>query len=320
MKTIALVGPTASGKTALSLLLARYCHAEIICCDSMQVYRGMDIGTATPTKEEMGEIPHHMLSFLSPETTFSAADYALMAEQVAREVTERGHLPLFCGGTGLYLEAVRTARHEGDSTAPSPALRATLNEAFEREGAEALWERLRALDPAAADTIHPHNTHRVIRALEICLSTGKSKTEHDAEAKKKNPDIDMLIFGIRFEDRHLLHDRIARRVHMMMDEGLLEEVRTLDRAGLLCEGSTAYGAIGYKELLAYLHGECDLQDAVEQMIVHTRQYAKRQMTWFRRTEGLHWLTADRDGHIRESSELFEDARPMIDEFLADERI
>ncbi len=299
MKAIAVVGPTAGGKTALAIALAERLGGEIICCDSMQIYRGMDIGTAKPTSEELSRVPHHLFDFADPAAPFSAADYAPLAMQAAREITSRGHLPIFCGGTGLYLDAVRTLRHEGDAPAPNPALREELLRGTEEERVRrALWERLCAIDPVAAEATHHNNVRRVVRALEIYLTTGKTKTEIDAAANRRNPDLDVTVFGLFWEDRTLLHARIGARVEDMLARGLVSETCSLREAGVFRKNATAAQAIGYKELLPALDGTLSLSEAEENLKTATRRYAKRQMTYFRAMEGLIPIAADEAGTPR----------------------
>ncbi len=312
MRALAVVGPTAGGKTALALSLAERLDGEIIACDSMQIYRGMDIGTAKPTAEERARAPHHLFDFADPSVPFSAADYAPLALQAAREITARGHLPIFCGGTGLYLDAVRTLRHAGEAPPPDPQLRAELAEGTEtEEGRLALWERLRKVDPEAAAAIHPNNVRRVIRALEVYLTTGKTKTALDAAANQPNPEIDLTIVGLFYESRELLGARIDARVDAMLQAGLLEETRRLDAAGVFTANATAAQAIGYKELLPVLRGESTLDAAAAQLKTATRRYAKRQMTYFRAMQGLCPLTADRDGVLRPAEKILEEALALM---------
>ncbi len=304
MRAIAVVGPTAGGKTSLALALAARLGGEIICCDSMQIYRGMDIGTAKPTPEERARAPHHLFDFADPFVPFSAADYAPLAMAAAEDITSRGHLPIFCGGTGLYLDAVRTLRHAGEAPPPDPALRETLMRGTEEEaGRVALWERLRAVDPVAAEATHPNNIRRVVRALEVYLTTGKTKTELDAVANQINPALDLTIIGLFYESRELLHTRIHARVDAMLEAGLEAETRRLADSGVFRANATAAQAIGYKELLPYLAGDISLDAAVEQLKTATRRYAKRQMTYFRAMQGLFPVAADRDGAVRDTEEV-----------------
>ncbi len=317
MKAIAVVGPTAGGKTALALSLAKRLNGEIIACDSMQIYRDMDIGTAKPTAAERAAAPHHLFDFADPMVPFSAADYAPLAMQAVTDISARGALPIFCGGTGLYLDAVRTLRHAGEAPPPDPALRETLQQrARTDEGRVALWEQLRSIDPAAAEATHPNNVRRVVRALEIYLTTGKTKTEIDARAGLKNPDLEILIFGLFYENRELLNARIHARVDAMLRDGLAEETRRLSDHGVFLANATAAQAIGYKELLPAIAKDISFEEATEQLKTATRRYAKRQMTYFRRMEGLIPVSADRDGAVRSPAELTDELLTHITPFLA----
>ncbi len=317
MKTVAIVGPTASGKTALSIAIALQCGGEILSCDSMQIYREMDIGTAKATQEEQAMCPHHLIDLIAPTTPFSAADYAAMAEKKMRELHARGVLPVFCGGTGLYLEAVRTLRHEAGAPPPDPALRASLQaQALTTEGKLALYATLQDIDPDAASATHPNNTHRVIRALEVFYTTGKTKTAWDKLSSQKNPDVDFLTIGLDFTDRAILYHRIDTRVDAMLERGLLEETRSLFQKGYLETASTASQAIGYKELLGYLKGECSLEEAVETLKTASRRYAKRQLTWFRRDPSIVWIWANDGDRIKTQEELLQEAIPLVEHHLS----
>ena len=312
MKAIAVIGPTASGKTALSLALAARLDAEIIVCDSMQIYRGMDIGTAKPTVAEIALCPHHLVDLVTPDTPYSASDYADAAMAAVRDITARGKLPIFCGGTGLYLDAVRTGRHTAAAPPPDPALRASLLEKAQTpEGRMVLYRSLCEVDPDAAAATHPNNVHRVVRALEIYLTTGKTKTAVDRLAPTVNPELSLYIVEPVFQDRQALYARIDARVGAMMAAGLLEETRRLRDAGVFAVNATAAGAIGYKELLPYLDGLCPLETAVETLKRATRRYAKRQMTYFRRLPGV--VTVPADGQTPEV--LAETLLPGIRAFL-----
>ena len=314
MKAVAILGPTACGKTALSLALAPKIRGEILVCDSMQVYRGLDIGTAKPTASERAVCPHHLVDLVSPETPFNAADYADAAMQTVREITARGNTPVFCGGTGLYLDAVRTLRHGDMPASPSPALRARLTEEAETpEGRDALYQRLSDIDPDAAAATHPNNVRRVIRALEIYETTGQTKTYWDRRASQKNPDLDILPIGLTFRDRETLYRRIDARVDAMIEAGLIEETKRLRDAGLFEKSPTAAAAIGYKELLTYLNGEAPLTAALEDLKTATRRYAKRQLTYFRRMPDIVWLFCDG----KTADDLAEEILPRVTAYLAE---
>ncbi len=279
IRCLAVTGATASGKTSLAIALARALGGEIISCDSMQVYRGMDIGTAKATAEERAAVPHHMIDILEPTEPFCAAEYAERAEAAAKEIAARGKLPIFCGGTGLYLEAVRTARH-GTPMESDPAFRAEAEDYARRMGNEALHARLRAVDPASAEDIHPNNVKRVVRALEIYHVTGKPKSVTDREACEENPRVSVLNLFLRFHSRELLYRRIDERVEAMVRAGLLAETERLYRTGRLLPGTTAAAAIGYKECLGALLGEITVEQAKAELKNATHHYAKRQETWF----------------------------------------
>ena len=309
IRIAAVVGPTASGKTALSVALAERMRAEVISCDSMQVYRRMEIGTARPTEEEMRGIPHHLVGVIEPETPFSAADYVFAAEKSLGEILERGNTPLFCGGTGLYLEAFLRGGFS-EAADGDPALRASLTEFAEKNGKDALYARLCECDPEAAERIHPNNVRRVIRALEICLSGGGRKSDTDRERSTYSERYAPTVVGLLWS-RPLLVERIDRRVCEMLRTGLLEETERLLREGVFDASETAAQAIGYKELLPYLRGECRLEDAVERLKIATRQYAKRQMTWFRAHGSVHWIEADRDGVPLKFEEIVNNAEKVF---------
>ena len=306
IRVCAVVGPTASGKSALAIELARSLDGEIVSCDSMQLYRGMDIGTAKPTKAEQEEIVHHMIDILSPMEKCSAADYAAAAFPLLKEIAARGKLPIFCGGTGLYLESVLYDRYPVEIPA-FPACREALYNLARERGNEYLHQRLFAVDPEAAAAIHPNNVKRVVRALEIYEGTGISKSEWDRRSKGIEPRVDAVVIGLRFEDRQLLYSRIDKRVDQMIANGLVEETEKLYDAGFLTEDTTAAQAIGYKELLPYLKGECGLDTAVSYIKQATRRYAKRQMTWFRAKSYIHWITVDEGGEEKTFKEIVNNA-------------
>lgn len=289
-RILAVVGPTASGKSALALELALRLGGEIVSCDSMQVYRGMDIGTAKPTAEDMQRVPHHMIDIADPEEEFTAGDYVARAGEAVEGILARGKLPVFCGGTGLYLDSFLRGGFE--ETKSDPEVRASLIRDAQELGAAAMHKLLCDIDPDAAAAIHPNNTRRVIRALEIYYTTGKSKTELDALTKDYPDRYDPIIIGLRFSDREKLYRRIDVRVDMMMEAGLLNETRRLLRTGVFERSRTAAQAIGYKELLGHLCGGMTLTAAVDELKKATRRYAKRQMTWFGANPAIEWIDAD----------------------------
>lgn len=291
IKTIAVTGPTASGKSALAIELAVRLGGEVISCDSMQVYKGLDIGTAKVREDEKRGIPHHMLDVALPSENFSSEDYALGAEKAVSDILSRGKLPIFCGGTGLYLDSfLRGARDDGATK--DEEYRAFLSEFAEKEGKDALHAKLREIDPTAADAIHPNNVKRVIRALEVCHVSGRTKTELDALSSEYRDDYDPIIICLRAKNRELLYSRIDARVDSMITDGLENEVRELKESGLLGADTTAGQAIGYKEMLSYLNGECSLDEAAGRIKLASRRYAKRQETWFKRQKGAFFIDID----------------------------
>lgn len=295
-KIIAVAGPTASGKSALALELCKRLDGELISLDSMQIYRGLDIGTAKPTKAEQAEVRHHMIDICEPTENFSAAEFAERAHKVIADVRSRGKRAVLCGGTGLYLDTV-LGRLDFGEIESDEKLRGELIAFAEKNGAEALHERLRGIDPQAAEKIHKNNVRRVARAIEIYELTGKTKTEHDREAISDSP-YESLIIGLDYDDREVLYSRINRRVDAMIEAGLEGEVRSLVSRGLLSAESTAGQAIGYKEMLGYIAGDCSLGDAVEKIKLGTRRYAKRQLTWLRRNPDIKWLYPDKLGDFQ----------------------
>lgn len=306
IRALSISGPTASGKTALSLSVAEKMGCEIISCDSMQIYRGMDIGTAKATPEERARVPHHLIDMISPSESYSAESYRADAMTAAREIVERGNIPLFVGGTGLYLDTVARG---ADHVAPGsdPAVRMRLTEEAEREGgADRLYDRLCKVDPEAAEKIHKNNIRRVIRALEIYESTGMTKTEADRLSSAPNSEIEISRVTLDFSDRELLYRRVDTRVDKMIEEGLVGEVEGLLSAGLLHPDTTAAQAIGYKEIAEYLAGRRSLESAIEEIKLNSRRYAKRQLTWFRHTDA-HRLTVDAEGSMRNIDDICSEA-------------
>ncbi|MBE6548200.1 MAG: tRNA (adenosine(37)-N6)-dimethylallyltransferase MiaA [Ruminococcaceae bacterium] len=279
IKIGAVVGCTASGKTSLAIELARRLDGEIICCDSMQIYKGMDIGTAKPTSEECAAVPHHLFDICSPEQTYSCADFVRDATAAVEEISSRGKLPIFCGGTGLYLDRFLRGGNS-DEAQNDENLRRELED-FAREcGVDALHGRLRELDAESADAIHKNNVKRVIRAIEICTLSGRKKSEIDRENSALTDKYDYTVIYPFYNDREILYERINRRVDMMMEAGLVEETRRLLEGGVFEKSQTASQAIGYKEIIPYIRGEASLYECVELLKTATRKYAKRQMTWF----------------------------------------
>ena len=311
-KILAIAGPTASGKSALAVSIAERFGGEIICCDSMQIYRRMDIGTAKPTAEECARAPHRMVDIVEPDSDFSCAEYVKAAAGEVKDVLSLGKLPVFCGGTGLYLDAFLRGSDFAE-TKVDVALREELGEFAKREGNEALHRELQKIDPESAAQIHPNNVKRVIRAIEIYRTGGVTKSEIDRLSKTCESEYDALVIALRYNDREILYDRIDKRVDAMIAEGLLEETRALYEEGIFEKNSTASQAIGYKEMLGVIRGEASLLEATELLKGATRRYAKRQMTWFSSKDYVNWIDADRDGKMRGFEEIFDEAATLMRE-------
>lgn len=301
---IAVVGPTASGKSWLAVQLAKWLDSEVVSSDSMQIYREMTIGTAKPTLTDMDAVPHHMVDFLPITESFSVADFTTKAGVCIRDIHSRGKIPILAGGTGLYVRSLLQNLDFSEANS-DPALREELHKIAEEQGVEVLMEELRQIDPASAARIEPKNIPRVIRAIELYRVTGKTMTQHLEESRCTPSPYSVCMIGLNYRDRDVLYGRINRRVDQMLEEGLLEEA---DRVLKMEGGKTALQAIGYKELKPYLDGEISLESAVENMKQGTRRYAKRQLTWFRREENIHWLYPD-DYETKEL--LLEAAKALI---------
>ena len=284
-KILVLCGPTASGKTALGVELALLTGGEVVSADSMQLYRGMDIGTAKPTAEEMRGVPHHMLDVAGPEEDYSVARYVREASACVDRILSRGKLPILVGGTGLYIDNLVAGR---EFAAFSGLWREELQARARAEGLPALYRQLQEVDPQRAEKLHPNDEKRILRALEVWYETGETITDHDRRTAAIPPRYDALRIGLDFTRREDLWRRIDRRVDQMMEQGLAEEVAGLLRQGL-SPGCTAMQAIGYKEIAAALRGEVPLEQAVEEVKLRSRQYAKRQRTWFRREPSVRWI-------------------------------
>ena len=305
-KILAVAGPTASGKTALSIALAHRLNGEIVSIDSMQVYRGMDIGTAKPTLEEREGVPHHLIDILEPDQAFSVADFLVHAKAAVSDVLSRGKLPILCGGTGLYLDAFLRGGL-AETPGANEELREELHQIAKDKGEHFLHEELQRVDPESAAATPPANVRRVVRALEIYRLTGTPKSEWDRRSRELPLSYHAAVIGLCFNDRALLYDRIDRRVDEMMANGLLDETKRLLDQDVFLRSPTAAAAIGYKELLPYFSGECTLEDAVAQLKTSTRRYAKRQQTWFAAKPYVRKLFVDRDGNVRKSEEIVNNA-------------
>ena len=285
-RLICICGPTASGKTALSVALAKQLHTEIISADSMQIYRGMDIGTAKPTAEERQGVPHHLLDICAPGEPFSVARYVELADAAAQDVLSRGMVPIVAGGTGLYMDAlIECSTFSGDETDLS--VREKYQRMAAEQGNEAVHAFLAKVDPEGAGRLHPNNLKRVIRALEVYEQTGMTIDAFNRLHKRPAPKYAALKIGVCPAERQTLYDRIDRRVDQMLADGLLEETKRLLDSGALA--GTAAQAIGYKELLGYLQGDAPLADCVALLKQRSRNYAKRQLTWLKRDDNIHWI-------------------------------
>ena len=303
---IAVVGATASGKTALGIALAKAYDGEVVSADSMQLYEGLDIATAKPTAAEMDGIPHHLISVLPPDMPCSVADYTARAEAVIHDIHSRGKLPIVVGGTGLYVDSLLDHIQFPDIPA-APEIRSRLESEAETLGRTALLLRLRECDPETAEKLHENNLRRIIRALEVFELTGIPLSEHARRSREIPPPWNVLRFGIGFRDRELLYARIRQRVDLMMQQGLLDEVRAEFESGRRRE--TAAAAIGYKELLPFLRDETALDDCIAVIKQETCRYAKRQGTWFRRNEQTNWIFRD---DIRDNAEILTKCQKMIE--------
>ena len=285
---VVIAGPTGSGKTALSVELARRFDGEVVSGDSMQIYKQMEIATAKPTLEEMRGVPHHLVGFLDCSKPYSVADYVKQASAVIEDIYGRGKLPFVVGRTGLYITSL--VNHISfDEIVSDSSLRSQLLDRLNREGGQSLLDELRQFDPETAAALHPNNGNRIVRAIEVYRLTGITMSEHQRRSREKPSPYRLCMIGLTAKNRQVLYDRINRRVDEMMQKGLLEEARRiLEIPGL----KTAYQAIGYKELAGYFDGTCTLETALEKIKQESRRYAKRQLTWFRRDERIHWLYLD----------------------------
>jgi len=305
---ICIAGPTASGKTALAVALAKAFNGEVVSCDSMQIYKRMDIGTAKPTMEEMDGIPHHMINVAEPDEDFSVSRYCEMAAPILDDIIARGKTAIIAGGTGLYMDSLI----KGNDFAPFPStgMREKLEAQADREGMEAMLQLLQSIDPDAAAKLHLSDRKRIIRALEVYYETGETITAHNLKTQAIPPRYNPLWLGLDFEDRAELYRRIDLRVGIMLEQGLVKEIQDLLSSGIP-EKCTAMQAIGYKEFVAALDGQCSIEEAADEVRKSSRHYAKRQLTWFRRNKKIHWL-------IRETGESTEEiihrARQVIRDF------
>ena len=311
-KAIVVIGATASGKTALGVHIAKKFNGEVISADSMQIYKGMDIATAKPTTEEMDGIKHHLIDFVDVKNQYSVSNYCADAKVVFDKVVESNKLPVIVGGTGLYIDSFLSNTRFLEA-ASSDALRQELLIEAEKNGIESLYEQLKIIDPDAAKNIHPNNTVRVIRALEIYKTTGKTLTEQNKLSHTVESDIEPLYIGINYSDRENLYKRINLRVDFMLEAGLLEEAKEFLK---LNPSKTAFNAIGYKELKPFIDGDLSFDVCVENLKKETRRYAKRQITWFKRNRNINWVYADE----LTKEEMLEAVDKLINDYLGGDMI
>ncbi len=307
-KIICIAGPTASGKTALAVELAKLLNGEVVSCDSMQVYRHMDIGTAKPTLEEMQGIPHHMLDVAQPDEDFSVSRYCAMATPIVEDIVARGKTAIIAGGTGLYMDSLI----KGNDFAPFPStgMREKLEQQADAQGMEFMLNQLQQIDPVTAQKLHLADRKRILRALEVYYETGEPISVHNEKTKRQPPKFTPVWLGLDFADRAELYGRINLRVEIMLKNGLLEEIRTLLSRGIPAK-ATAMQAIGYKEFVDALSGRCSIEEATALVQQASRNYAKRQLTWFRRNQDMHWLIRNTSDS---SEKILEDARQLIQDF------
>ena len=308
IKAIFIVGPTASGKTALSIHLARLLGGEIVSADSMQIYKGIHIASAAPNEDEKCGIPHHLIEFLELSKEYSVADYVEAARECIKEIASRGKIPIIVGGTGLYISSLldNTEFMEQETDF---SLRERLEEKFDAIGGEKMLLELAEFDKETAGRLHPNNRRRIIRAFEVYKLSGKTITEQNENSHKTNNFIDPFVIGISYSNREKLYERINSRVDIMLENGLLEEARSTFKAS---NSKGAFQAIGHKELYGFLNGEVTLEEAAEHLKQQTRRYAKRQLTWFRRDSRINWIYADLCENV-----LYK-AESLLEEFLKEE--
>ena len=309
---VAVVGPTASGKTALSINIAKRFSGQVVSADSMQIYEKMNIATAKPTDDEMQGVPHHLIGFQPIDKKFSVAEYVTLAKNCIEKIHSEGDLPVIAGGTGLYVDSLLQNiqfSQEDEST----EIRKELTEMFEAKGAEFMLGWLREIDPQTAERLHLKDKSRIIRALEIYKATGKTMTEQKALSKTEPSPYKTLYIGINYRDRNVLYDRINRRVDIMVENGLLEEAKDFYN---IPTDKTACQAIGYKELAPYFNGEKTLDECLESLKIETRHYAKRQLTWFRKNEDINWVYPD---DYENQEDMLKDVFELINKFLKENK-
>ncbi len=305
---IAVVGPTASGKTSLSIEIAKHFNGQVVSADSMQIYEKMNIATAKPTDDEMQGILHHLIGFQPIDKKFSVAEYVTLAKECIENIHNCGGLPVIAGGTGLYIDSllqnIQFSKEESNR-----GLRNELTEMFDEKGAEYMLNWLREVDPETAEKLHLNDKSRIIRALEIYQATGKTMTEQKILSREEKSPYNVFYIGINYRDRNVLYDRINRRVDIMVDNGLLDEAKDFYN---IDSDKTACQAIGYKELAPYFIGEKSLEECLESLKIETRHYAKRQLTWFRKNENINWVYPD---DYEDTVDMYDDVFALINKFL-----
>ncbi len=305
IKTVFVVGPTASGKTELGIKIAKEYGGEIICADSMQIYKGMSIASASPTKEERSQAKHHLVEFLEYGDNYTVADYVSVARRKIFEINNIGKLPIIVGGTGLYINSLAD-NIEFSAEQTDFELRERLEKQMQEIGTDKMLELLKEIDPDTATKLHPNNKRRIIRAFEIYYSTGITKSKQDFASRQNESPINPIMIGITYRDRQLLYERIEKRVVRMLENGLVDEAKAAyDRFSGSFTGS--YQAIGHKELFDYFDGKCTLEKAIEVLKRSTKRYAKRQMTWFSKDGRIKWIYAD------ETPDVFEETKRILEE-------
>lgn len=299
---IVIAGPTASGKTALGIALAKEYGGEVVSADSMQIYKGLDIATAKPTAEEMQGVPHHLISVIDMGESFSVADYVRLAKEKIADIHASGKLPILVGGTGLYINSLidNVNFDNADTVGNDGSVRKRLTEEAERLGGEAMHKRLAEIDPETAEAVPPQNVIRIIRALEVCELTGMKFSDYKRANAGRESDYKLCMIGLNYQDRNILYDRINKRVSIMAENGMVEECRAVyenERLGTVCQ------AIGYKELIPYFEGGEILENCLDKIRLGSRRYAKRQLTWFRRDYRINWIYLDNFTNFDEIIEI-----------------
>ena len=305
---IAVVGPTASGKTSLSIEIAKHFSGQVVSADSMQIYEKMNIATAKPTDDEMQGIKHHLIGFQPIEKKFSVAEYVTLAKECIEKIHNEGNLPVVAGGTGLYVDSL-LQNIQFSKEDDSSKIRDELTALFDEKGAEYMLDWLTEIDPETASRLHLNDKSRIIRALEIYKATGKTMTEQKLLSREEDSPYNVLYIGINYRDRKVLYDRINLRVDLMLENGLLEEAEDFYN---IPADKTACQAIGYKELAPYFKGELTLEECVEKLKLETRHYAKRQLTWFRKNENINWVYPD---DFENADEMYKSVFAIIEKFL-----